>query len=137
MAIKYGKREIKKIAELLDQEWDSAEEAADALLAEALTILEARGKYTVVGQLRYSPPLGGYIDKDDADASKVCLGLFSTPADAQAAARSLVFSTTTNESFLTWVIDVDHGTPHELFVKRKEFHRQREIAQRTGKETAA
>lgn len=127
MTIKYGKTEIKKIAKLLDQDWESAEEAADALLAEALEILEARGKWTVVGQLRYSPPLGGYIDKDDADASKVCLGLFSSKAEADRAAVSLVHSHVTNEAWLSWVLEVDHGTPHELSMKRKEMHRLREI----------
>jgi len=130
VAIKYGRTEVKRIAKLLDQEWDSAEQAADALLQEALEILEARGKWTVVGQLRYSPPLGGYIDKDDADASKVCLGLFSSEAEANRAAVSLVHSASTNEAFLSWVLSVDHGSPHQLSQKRKEMHEQRAAAAR-------
>ena len=135
--IKYGKTEVKRIAALLDQEWSSAEEAADALLTEALAILEERGKWAVVGQLRYSPPLGGYIDKDDADASKVCLGLYSSKAEAERAASSLVYSTSTSEGWLAWVLDVEHSTPHELGMKRKEMHKQCEIAARKEEGRAA
>ena len=131
--IKYGKTEIKKIAALLDQEWDSAEQAADALLAEAVAIVEARGKFTVVGQLRYSRFEGGYVDHSDAAASKVCLGLYSSRAEADKAAERLVFSSTTNESFLAWVIEVDYRTPAEVFTARKEMHRLREIAERKVK----
>ncbi len=128
--IRYGKTEVKKIAALLDQNWDSAEEAADALLKEALAILEERGKWTVVGQLAYSMPLGGYVDRKDADASKVCLGMFSSKAEAERAADSLVFSPDRQETFRSWVLDVEHCTPREVYQKRKEFHRQREIEAR-------
>lgn len=134
MAIKYGKTEIRKIAKLLDSgDFDSAEDAAEALLAAALEILEARGKFTVVGQLRYSPKGGGYIDPEDARASKVCLGLYSTEGDADKAAYALVYNTATHEEFRTWVLPVEHKTPAQVYADRKEVHRQRELeAKRKG-----
>lgn len=132
MAIKWGKTERKRIVAVLEQDWETVEDAAEAALQEALAILEERGRHTVVGQLRYSPPLGGYIDKDDADASKVCLGLYSSRAEAEKAATSLVYTGTTSEAWLTWVLDVEHSTPHELGMKRKEQHRLRVIEARKG-----
>lgn len=123
--IRWGKTEVKKVIEALDREWDSAEDAADALLATALEILEARGKFTVVGQLRYSPPLGGYLDGDDADRSKVCLGLYSSRAEAKKAAESLTYSAMTHESFNVWVLDVEHDTPAGIYKKRKAAHEKR------------
>ena len=62
MAIKPTKTQVKRIAKLLDEgDFDDAEHAAEALLTEALAILEERGAYTVVGQLHYSPA-GGRLD---------------------------------------------------------------------------
>ena len=135
MAIKYGKTEIRKIAKLLDEgDFESAEDAADALLSAALEVLEARARFTVVGQLHYSPKGGGWLDKDDAAAAKVCLGFYSTEGDAQQAAESLVYSTQTHEQFLVWHLPVEHKTPAQVYKDRKEAHNQREIeAKRKGK----
>lgn len=127
MAIKHTQTHVKKIAALLDQEWDSAEEAADALLTEALSILEERGKFTVVGQLYYSPKDGHWLDKDDARAAKVCLGLYSTQGDADKAAYSLTYTAGTGEQWLTWVLPVEHATPAAITKKRSDMHKQREL----------
>lgn len=121
MAIKYGKTEVRKVAKILDREYESAEEAAEAVLAEALAILEARGKFAVVGQLYYSPR-GGWVSHEDAAASKVCLGLYSTNGDASSAAYGLTYGHNTGEQFKTWILPVEHSTPTDLFKKRRDAH---------------
>lgn len=134
MAIKPTKTQVKRIAKLLDEgDFDDAEHAAEALLTEALAILEERGAYTVVGQLHYSRQEGGWIDPEDAKAAKVCLGLFSTEGDAEKAAYALTYSATTQEEWRAWVLPVEHGTANDLAKKRRDMHHQKEIeAKRKG-----
>jgi hypothetical protein len=127
VSVKFGRTEVKKVAAILDQDWDSAEQAAEALLTEALAILEARGKLTVVGQLRYSRQDGGWIDPEDAAAAKVCLGLFSTQGDADKAAYALTYHAATGEEWRTWVLPVDYRTPSDVTKARQEQHRAAEL----------
>lgn len=122
MTIKWGKRERDKIAAVIDQEWESVEDAAEAVLTEALSVLESRAKFTVVGQLYYSRQEGGWIGPEDARAAKVCLGYYSTNGDAQKAAEGLVHQALTNEEFRTWVLPVEHCTPQQVYQARRAAH---------------
>lgn len=132
MAVKYTKTHVSKIAALLDQEWDSAEQAAEAVLDAALEILEKRAAFVVVGQLRYSRQEGGWIDPEDAKAAKICLGFYSTQGDADKAAYALTYSAATHEEFRAWSLPVEHCTPAEAYQKRKQMHHERELAKRKG-----
>lgn len=133
MTITWGKRERTKVASVIDQEWENVEDAAEAVLAEALSLLEKRAKFTVVGQLYYSRQEGGWIGPEDARAAKVCLGYYSTPGDAQEAAQSLVYQSATHEEFKTWVLPVEHSTPAEVYAKRKAAHQAAEAEVRKAK----
>lgn len=117
MSIKVGKREITRMAKVLDQDYDSVLEAASAALTEAIAIYESRAQYVVVGQIYYSD---GWIDPEDARASKVSLGMYSTPGEAQKAAESLVVGTSTHEEARAWVLPVHHGTPSSWYMARKK-----------------
>lgn len=119
MGIKPGKTEVRKLAAVMEQPYDTVEEAAEAALAEAWRLLEERGCWTVVGQLRYSPE-GGWVDHDEAQAAKIALGWYATENMAAKAAQSLYQSGTTGEEFRTWVLPVFQGSPHEYFTVRKK-----------------
>lgn len=119
MALKYGKREITKVAAVLDGEYDSAEEAAEACLKAMEEIFAARAKFVVVGQLASDREVGT-IPPSDPRAVRLSLGWYSTEGDAQSAAESLWNSTPTGETFRVWVLPVHHSTPHEYHKLRKE-----------------
>lgn len=119
--MKYGKREIAKIAEVLDGDYDSAEQAAVAALSAMEEIFVERAKFVVVGQVKNK--------RDDMAA----LGWFSTEGDAKSAAESLVWSLANpGEVFLTAVLPVVH-------MSAADYHRERRTARKkaeTGKTQA-
>lgn len=113
-----GKRDVAKIADVLDQDYDSAEDAARAVLEECFALYETKAKFTVVGQLAYSPE-GGWMNRADALASMVALGNYGTEKAAYNDALSFTISSATHEEFKAWVLPVYHGTPASYFSKRK------------------
>lgn len=119
MSVSFGKREVQKVAKVLDGEYESAEEAAEAVLAEAFAMYESRAKFTVVGQLYYAPG-EGYIGADDERAAKVSLGAYSTRGQAEKAGESLAYNTQTHESFRWWALPIHHGTPASFYAERKK-----------------
>lgn len=114
-----GKRDVAKVAAVLDQQYETVEEAARAALEEAFAIYESKAKFTVVGQLRYSPE-GGWLNHDDALACMVALGRYGTETQARNDAESFVVSKSTGEEFRAWVLPVYHGTPASYFTGRKD-----------------
>lgn len=110
MAIKPGKTEVRKLAAVLDQEYATVEEAAEAALVAAWELYESKGKYTVVGQVRQS----------DGKGDKIALGRFGTANQATTAALQLAYSSVTHEECLAWVLEVHPGSPHEWFKARKQ-----------------
>lgn len=112
------KRDIKAIMPALNADYDSTEDAAEAILARAWDIYEDKAKFIVVGQLRYSPK-GGWITKDDADVTKVAMGPYTTLKQAESAMDSLTLSAQTGETFRTWAIEYWHSTPFLWFKERK------------------
>lgn len=132
MALKPGKRDVQRVADLLEGDFDSAEEAAAAVLDLAWQLYEAKGKFTVVGQMYYSPT-GGWLDHRDAQASKIALGWYGTEKQAQTAAESLVFSRPTGEEFRAWVLPVFHGTPSQYFTQRNEERKAEELKENGSK----
>lgn len=124
MPLTIGKRDVAKAADLLEQEYESAEDAAQALLEFAFDLYEKKAKYTVVGQLRYS---NGFVDPASEEAVKIALGAYGTETQAINAARSLVLSTSTNEEFRAWPLPVWHGTPAAFFKERKKLIGVREL----------
>lgn len=118
-----GKRDVTRIADVLDQDYDSAEDAARAVLEECFALYEAKAKFAVVGQLHYSPE-GGWTSRGDALASMVSLGNYGTEKAAYNDALSFAISSATSEQFRAWVLPVYHGTPASYFSKRKEAKKE-------------
>ena len=126
MKMPMRKADLKKIVDLMESgAFATAEDLAAAILEVAYEQLQERGKFTVVGQLRFSLHDGGYLDAEDARASKVCLGLFATAGDAEKAAASLRFSMAHGEEFRAWVLPVEHATASEVYDRRKQGRRKR------------
>ena len=125
MALKPGKRDIAKVAKLLDEgDFESADDAASALMDLAWEIYEAKAKWTVVGQLWYRPR---GVAADPEDAPKIALGRFTTEKQALDVAERLVFSTPTGETFRAWVLPVCHGTPNDYFQLRNKAGKAKAI----------
>ena len=116
--MKFGKRDVAKMAEVLNADFDTAEEAAVAALEEAEQIIEGKARFTVVGQLYYGD--SNYVDPTSDAASKVALGWYGTEKQGESAAYSLTYSTATHEEFRAWVLPVHHGTPASWFQLRKK-----------------
>lgn len=114
-----GKRDVAKIADVLEQDYDSAEDAARAALEACFALYESKAKFTVVGQLAYSPE-GGWQGREDAHQCMVALGMYGTETPAKNDALAFAISTATHEQFKAWVLPVYHGTPASYFTKRKD-----------------
>ena len=132
MSISAGKRDVARLATVLEQDFGTVEEAAKAAMAEAWAIYEEKARYTVVGQLYYGE--GGYIDHADAAASKVALGRYGTERQAQSAAEALIINGRGHEEFRAWVLPVWHGTPAAFFGERAEERKRQELRGKTGLE---
>lgn len=118
--IKWGKAEVNAMAECLDNDFGSAEEAAMAALALAESLFEKRAKFVVVGQLASTRE--GPLKASDPAAVRMSLGWYSTEGDARAAAESLWSNGPNGETFKVWVLPVHHGTPADFHRDRREKH---------------
>lgn len=112
------KKQLEQLIEVLDADYETVDEAAKAVMAKAWDLYSARAKYVVAGQVHYTPE-GGWLDHDDAAASKVVLGPYDTLGKANAAQDSLTIGRPTGEVFRTWVIERWSDTPAKWFAKRK------------------
>lgn len=119
MALSIGKRDVAKIAAVLDQDFDSVEEAARAVTEACFDLYESKAKFTVVGQLGYSPE-GGWESREEAHACMVALGRYGTETQATNDAESFAISKATGEQFKAWILPVFHGTPASYFTRRKD-----------------
>jgi hypothetical protein len=117
VGLNIGKRDVARAVDVLEREYETAEEAAQAVLEFAFELYEEKAKWTVVGQLLRSD---GLVDPSTAEASKVSLGAFGTETQARNAASSLVVSTATGEMFRCWVLPIWQGTPAGFQKARKE-----------------
>lgn len=126
MALKPGKREIKKFLETLEDEYDSPEDAALAALQAAWDIYEDKAMWTVVGQIHYDPFDGGWKDPTDARVARIALGRYATEKQAEAAASSLRVGAN-GEEFKAWVLPVHHGTPHSYFTEKKKEKQAKDV----------
>lgn len=119
MAMKYGKAQMNRVIDVLDQDHETVEDAARAVLAEAERIFEERAKFVVVGQLSGTKERLT-IPSDDPEAIKLSLGWYSTEGDARGAAESMWHSAASGDTYRTWVLPVFHGSPAELHKRAKD-----------------
>lgn len=130
MAITFTKAHVKRMVETLDQDHETMEDAANAALDVALEIIQARAKFTAVGQL-YHPT--GHLSPEEARSNMVALGWYATEKQADDAALSLVYSTATHETFRSWTLPIFNGTPAAYYSERKRAREAAEIAAKGGK----
>lgn len=119
MSLGYTKKEVAKVAAVLDEEHESAEAAALACLGVMEEVFETRSKFVVVGQLLVAKSRGR-IQPNDPEAIKLSLGWYSTEGDARKAAEGLWHNTASGDMFRTWMLNVHHGTPAEFHSERKQ-----------------
>lgn len=133
MSLKYGKAQVAKIIDVLDQDHETVEDAAKAVLDAAERVFEDRAKFVVVGQLA-STKERLTIPSDDPEAIKLSLGWYSTEGDARSAAESMWHSTASGDTYRTWALPVFHGSPADLHAKAKAKY-QAEAAKAEEKRT--
>ena len=117
MAIKPRKTEAKKLMPILEQDFDSPEDAAIAILSEAYELYEGQAKFYVVGQVR---PNTGWKSPEEGRDAKTILGPFGTRKQAEDAGHALAYSSATGEESSWWAVEAWHGTPAAWYSKRKE-----------------
>ena len=124
-----GVRDARKLVPALEEDYDSAEAAALAILEKAWELYEDKARWTVVGQARRRA--GQRVENGD----KVALGRYPTETTARHAAEQMAFATATGEEFAVWVLPVHHGTPAQYFTKRKEaLEKERDEAEAEQRE---
>lgn len=124
MTLSAGKRDVQKIAAVLEADYETVEEAARAALAAAWELYESKAKFAVAGQVYYSK---GYLGLDDERASMVVLGPFGTLNQAQKAGDSLAYSSATGEQARWWAVPMWHGTPAAWYDTRKEARKRQSL----------
>lgn len=116
MAMKFGKRDVAKMVAVIDQDFDTAEDAALAALEAAMQIIETKANFTVVGQVKTK----------DASGDKIALAWYGTLNQATQDALKLTYSAQTHEEHFAWVLPIFHGTPANYYAKRKTEIKQAE-----------
>lgn len=132
MALKFGKRDVNKMADVLDAEYETVEEAAQAALEAAMSIIEAKAKFTVVSQVSYTD--NEWVKPSDPRAEKVALGWYSTEKQALDDALKMAYSTQTHEEHRSWVLPLHHGTPNDYYVARKKAKKAQEAGDTSYRE---
>lgn len=115
----WTKKHVAAMAETLDGEFSSLDEAANAALDTALGIIEERGKFAVVGQVTHTAEHGDIPPSHEA-AVKVCLGLFESDTKANEAAGQLTYNTA-GDLLNTWVVPTYYGTASGWHKERRDY----------------
>lgn len=118
--LSWTKRHVASVVEVLDQDYVDIEGAATAALNAALSIIEERGKFAVVGQV-YKTPEHGDLDPSDEAAVKVCLGLFESDTKANEAATQLT-ANAAGDLLRTWVVPTFYGTAAGWHKERRDYY---------------
>ena len=124
-ALSPRKTELKKMMALLEEEFDSAEDAALAALELAYSLYEGQAKFYAVAQV--IPGSGRYVSAQESADSKVVLGPFATHGQAYKACMSLTAGTPTGESALAWPVEAWYDSPHAWYLKRQAVYKRAEL----------
>ena len=138
MSLSIGKRDVARLAAVLDAEYDSLDEAASAVLTAAWELYEQKANWIVAAQVNWGP--GGYLDKDDIVDNRVAVVPFGTETQARNAAMDLAFSKQTGEECKAWLVPYHHGTAAAFFKQRadarKKVEAKADTSQRAKREAA-
>lgn len=116
--LSWTKKHIATMADALDQDYPDLDSAAKAALDAALSIIEERAKFAVVGQV-YKTAEHGEIPPSHEAAVKVCLGVFESDTKANEAAGQMT-SNAAGDSLRTWVVPMFFGTPAAWHKERRD-----------------
>ena len=115
-----GKRDIAKVAAILREEHDTAEDMARSVLQVVFAeIVPAKYKYVVVGQVH--PREGGWITDQEGKDSKVAF-LVGTAGQARSLGSSLALSHATGDTATWWALELRHDTPAAFWKDLKAKH---------------
>lgn len=109
------------MVETLSEDHEDMATAAEAALDTALSIIEERAKFAVVGQVTRTPE-HGTIPPDHEAAVKVCLGFYPTDTQAIDAAGELAVNTSARDELRTWVVPTFFGTPSGWHAERRAYY---------------
>jgi len=130
MSLSIGKRDVARIAAVIDADYDSLDEAASAVLTAAWDLYEQKAKWVVAAQVYWGP--GGYLDKADIVDNRVVVGPFGTETQAKNAAMELAFSKVSGEECKAWLVPYHHGTPAAFFKQRNDARKKDEAKSDTS-----
>lgn len=120
MGLSWTKKHVATIADVLDTDHATLDDAAKAVLDTALAIIEDRAKWAVVGQVVRTLEHGD-IPGSHPQAAKVCLGFFETDTRANDAAAALT-SNAAGDTLNTWVVPTFFGTAAGWHGTRREHY---------------
>lgn len=127
MALSIGKRDVERMADLLDREWEDRDDLAKAALQLGFEICLAKSKYIVVGQLKDGDKaVSGPVTLDKSgrkpeDPTKFALGPYGTYTQAHdAAVMNDTVARETNASLRTWPVALTQDTLWNYFKKRQK-----------------
>lgn len=125
MSLSWTKKHVKAVADVLDQDHDTLEDAARAALDAALSIIEERAKFAVVGQVRRTQEHGP-IPPDHPEAVKVALGFFESDTKALDAGQKLAADNASGDELRWWVVPTYFGTPSGWHGERRKHYAELE-----------
>lgn len=131
MALTITKSHVKRIADLIERGgFESAEDAARAVIEEAWGMYEDRAKWAIAGQIKWSGDKG-YIDSTDDLHSRVIIGPFGTETQAGNAQAQLAYSAQSGEEFRVFRAEFWHGMPAGYYKERNEARKAKALADKS------
>lgn len=134
MAITFTKKQVQAMAEVLDDEHETVEDAAKAALEAGLAIAHDRMKFAVVGQLVRTSDGQRLEPTERSIGEAVMLDGFATAKQAHDEALKLTYSTQTHEEHRAWVLPTHWGSAHDYYRSRKDAKKATEAADRNFRE---
>lgn len=120
--MKPTKKQLDAFKEVLQEDHETLDNAATAILKAAWGIYEERAAWVVVAQVYYTLE-HGYVDKDDQRASTLVSGPYGTEGEAQKMAEALRWGdSSTGERCVAYVVPFWHGSAAEWFRSRRKVY---------------
>lgn len=120
--IKPRKGEVKKFMPILEQDYDSPEQASEVMIARAYELYQGQATWFLAGQV--VPGDGEFLSLAEADDSKVLIGPFGTEGQARRAGEQLSYSTQSGEAVQWGVLKAHYGSPAEWHKARRDKYKR-------------
>lgn len=115
MALEPTLTDARKLVPVIDADYESAEEAAKAVLKWAFALYERKAKFAVVAQVRWPDKYKGQADVND---SRVVLGPFGTWKQAESAGKSIAISSSSHAEARWLIAETWSGTPAAYYANK-------------------